>query len=296
MLTGLSAFPLTPMNENQIDEPAYKKLIHQLATNTVDSICTLGSTGNYMYLSRAERAKIVNLTVEQAEGIPVIVGIGALRVKEVLLLAEDAQQAGASAVLLAPVSYQELSESEVFDLYKTVNAELSIPLCVYDNPRTTHFSFTDELLGEIAQLSKVRSIKIPPVPLDLTAAKNRILKLRTTIPAHVSLGISGDASAAIALNAGCDTWYSVTAGLFPQTALAITRAAQAKNMALTLQLSQRLDDLWSFFAQYGSLRVIATAAELLDFTQSPSLPLPLKTLQGNEREKLKQLLNQLELN
>ena len=67
-------------------------------------------------------------------------------------------------------------------------------------------------------------------------------------------------------------------------------------MALTLQLSQRLDDLWSFFAQYGSLRVIATAAELLDFTQSPSLPLPLKTLQGNEREKLKQLLNQLELN
>ena len=296
MLTGLSAFPLTPMNETHIDEPAYKKLIHQLAVNAVDSICTLGSTGNYMYLSRAERARIVNLTIEQAEGIPVIVGIGALRVKDVLLLAEDAQQAGARAVLLAPVSYQDLSDSEVFNLYETVNAELSIPLCVYDNPRTTHFSFSDELLGKIAHLSKVRSIKIPPVALDLTAAKHRIEKLRTAIPANVSLGISGDASAAIALNAGCDTWYSVTAGLFPQTALAITRTAQKGDTALTLQLSQQLDELWTFFSQYGSLRVIATAAELLGFTDSPNLPLPLKALQGEEREKLKQLLKKLELN
>lgn len=295
MLTGLSAFPLTPMNEVQIDEVAYKTLIQRLAANAVDSICTLGSTGNYMYLSRAERAKVTAWTIEKAETIPVIVGIGSLRVKDVLLFAEDAQRAGASAVLLAPVSYQELTESEVFNLYKLVNAELSIPLCVYDNPRTTHFSFTDELLEKIAQLSQVSSIKIPPVPADLTAAKHRIAALRSKIPAHVSLGISGDPFAATALHAGCDTWYSVTAGLFPQTALAITRAAQTENTALTMQLSQQLDGLWSFFTQYGSLRTIATAAEILGFTTSPSLPLPLKTLAKNEREKLKQLLKQLAL-
>lgn len=46
----------------------------------------------------------------------------------------------------------------------------------------------------------------------------------------------------------------------------------------------------------GRCQPHATAAELLNFTESPSLPLPLKALQGNEREKLKQLLNQLELN
>lgn len=296
MLTGLSAFPLTPMNETQIDESAYKKLIHRLVANSVDSICALGSTGNYMYLNRAERARATALTIEQAEHIPVIVGIGALLTKDVLLLAEDAQQAGASAVLLAPVSYQPLSNAEVFELYKTVNAELSIPLCVYDNPRTTHFSFTDELLGQIAHLSMVRSIKIPPVAADLTAAKDRISKLRAKIPTNVNLGISGDASAAVALNAGCDVWYSVTAGLFPQTALAVTRAAQAGDTALTLQLSQRLDELWAFFAQHGSLRVIATAAELLGFTESPNLPLPLKALWGEERRKLEQLLKKLELN
>lgn len=290
MLTGLSAFPLTPMNEMQIDEQAYGRLISQLVESEVDSICALGSTGSYVYLTRAERARVAALTVEQAEHIPVIVGIGALRLKEVLLLAEDAQQAGASALLLAPVSYQDLSEAEVFDLYKTVNAAISVPLCVYDNPRTTRFTFSDELLGEIAQLSHVRSIKIPPVPLDIESAKNRITRLRTMIPADVSIGISGDAYAAVGLSAGCDAWYSVTAGLFPKTALAITRAAQAGNTGHALQLSQQLDGLWGLFAQYGSLRVIATAAELLGFVESPCLPLPLQTLSGADRESLRLLL------
>ncbi len=66
--------------------------------------------------------------------------------------------------------------------------------------------------------------------------------------------------------------------LFPKTALAITRAAQAGNTGHALQLSQQLDGLWGLFAQYGSLRVIATAAELLGFVEFPCLPLPLQTL------------------
>lgn len=86
------------------------------------------------------------------------------------------------------------------------------------------------------------------------------------------------------MHAGCDTWYSVTVGLFPQTALTITRAAQTGNTALTVQLSQQLDGLWSFFTQYGSLRTIATAAEILGFTTSPSPPLPLKTLEKTQEK------------
>lgn len=39
-------------------------------------------------------------------GIPVVVGVGATRTSHVQALADDAQDAGASAVLLAPVSYQ----------------------------------------------------------------------------------------------------------------------------------------------------------------------------------------------
>ncbi len=49
MFTGLSAFPMTPMNENAIDEVAFVRLVERLVTAGVDSIGALGSTGNYAY-------------------------------------------------------------------------------------------------------------------------------------------------------------------------------------------------------------------------------------------------------
>lgn len=296
MFTGLSAFPLTPMNENAIDEAAFVRLVERLAAAGVDSIGALGSTGNYAYLTRAERARIARLAVEHAGDVPVIVGISALRTRDVLALAEDAEAAGASAVLLAPMSYQPLSEEEAFGLYEAVTARLSLPLCVYDNPGTTHFTFSDALHGRIAALPRVASIKIPGVPAEPAAARERVARLRGLIPPDVTIGVSGDAMAATGLNAGCEAWYSVIGGLFPETALAITHAARAGKGDEALRLSQRLEPLWALFRRHGgSLRVVATAAELLGLTEPPSLPLPLKTLEGQDRQALAALLQELEL-
>ena len=296
MFSGLSAFPLTPMDESGVDEAAFIRLIERLAVAGVDSIGALGSTGSYAYLSHAERARVAQLAVAHAGKVPVIIGIGALRTRDVLTLAEDAQKAGASAVLLAPMSYQKLPADEVFDHYEAVTRNLSVPLCVYDNPGTTHFEFTDELHGRIAQLPNVRSIKIPGVPADPAAAKARVERLRALIPAHVSIGVSGDAFGALGLNAGCEAWYSVIGGIFPKTTLAITRAAQAGNAQEATRLSQRLQPLWALFAQHGgSLRVVAAAAELMGLAAHPSLPLPLKALGGAGREQLATLIDTLEL-
>lgn len=295
MFSGLSAFPLTPLSETTIDEAAFARLVTRLADARVDSICALGSTGSYAYLTRAERARIAQRAVEHAGNVPVIVGIGALRTRDILNLAYDAQQAGASGVLLAPMSYQTLSEDEVFGLFEAVTRSLSVPLCVYDNPSTTHFEFSDALHGRIAHLPNIGSIKIPPVPTDPPAARARVERLRALVPAHVTIGVSGDASAAAGLLAGCDAWYSVIAGLFPEFCLAITRAAQAGNASGALQLSVQWAPLWALFQEYGSLRVTATAAELCGRVSAPCLPLPLRSLEGKARERVATLLEALDL-
>lgn len=295
MFSGLSAFPLTPLNETAIDEAAFVRLVERLAFAGVDSICALGSTGSYAYLTRAQRARIAQLAVRHAGDVPVMVGIGALRTRDVLDLAQDAQQAGARGVLLAPMSYQTLANDEVFGLFEAVTRSLSIPLCVYDNPRTTHFEFSDELHGRIAQLPNVASIKIPPVAADPGAARARVERLRAVIPAHVTIGVSGDASAANGLLAGCDAWYSVIAGLFPQAALAITCAVRAGKAQKARELSDRLAPLWGLFSQFGSVRVIAAAAELGGLVAARSLPLPLRSLEGDARQRLHAVLDELDL-
>lgn len=296
MFTGLCAFPITPLNEAGIDVAAFVTLINRLVNARVDSIGVLGSTGSYAYLSRRERQQLISVALEHAGHIPVMVGIGALRTRDVLLLAEDAQMAGAQGVLLPPMSYQKLSDHEVFDLYKAVTYSLSIPLCVYDNPNTTQFTFSDELHAKIAQLPHVASIKIPAVSQNVDAAQQRIHHLRAGLPAEVTIGISGDPSAATGLLAGCEAWYSVIGGLFPHTALALTRSAQAGDPLETARLSNQLAPLWTLFQRFGSLRVMGTAAELCGLATGPCLPLPVQPLRGADRHHLQGILSHLSLN
>ena len=293
MFTGLSAFPLTPTTENGIDEAAFVRLVSRLAGAGVDSIGALGSTGGYAYLSREQRARAARAAVEAAGTTPVIVGIGALSTRQVLDLATDAQAAGAAAVLLAPMTYQPLTDHEVFGLYETVTAELEIPLVVYDNPGTTHVTFSDELHGRIAALPNIGSIKIPGIAADNAAA--RIAGLRAMVPSHVTIGVSGDWLAAVGLVGGADAWYSVLGGLFPETALAITRAVQSGDAPAAVAASDRLEPLWALFRQFGSLRVMSAAAETLGLVNSPNLPLPLLGLDPAARGELEAALTALGL-
>jgi len=293
MFTGLSAFPLTPTDENGIDESAFVGLVSRLAAAGVDSIGALGSTGGYAYLSRDERARAARLAVEAAGTTPVIVGIGALRTRHVLEHAEDAQSAGAAAVLLAPMTYQRLTDDEVFGLYDDVTARLTIPLVVYDNPGTTHVTFSEELHGRIAALPNIGSIKIPGIAAD--AASARLAALRAVVPPHVTIGISGDWLASGGLIGGADAWYSVLAGLFPGVALKIARAALAGDSATATSAAERLEPLWVLFREHGSLRVISGAAEALHLVATPNLPRPLRGLDSAARRELESALRGLGL-
>ncbi len=294
--SGLCAFPLTPLKDGEPDEEAVVRIVGRAVSAGVDSLGVLGSTGVYPYLNRRERAAVARRAVDAAGSTPVMVGIGALRTRDVCLLAEDAQNAGASAVLLAPVSYHSLTEDEVFHLYRTVSASLSVPLCLYDNPGTTKFTFSDELYRRIAELPMVYSIKIPGISPEMETARARVATLRKMLPPDVTIGISGDSFAATGLIAGCDLWYSVIGGLFPRTALAIARSVRMGEGEEAMRLSRRLGPLWTLFQRYGgSLRVIATAAEVVGFAASPSLPLPLTSIEGEERRELALLLERLDV-
>jgi dihydrodipicolinate synthase/N-acetylneuraminate lyase len=248
-----------------------------------------------MYLDRDERRRVARVAIENAGPVPVMVGIGALRTSQVRALADDAQDAGASAVLLAPVTYQTLTDDEVFGLFEDVTANLSVPLVVYDNPATTHVSFTDDLYARVGALPRVASIKIPGVPADPSQAEARVRQIRDRIPSGVTVGVSGDSVAATGLNAGCDAWYSVIGGTLPVPALTITRAAQAGDRAAATAESQRLRPLWSLFAAHGSLRVTAAIAEDLGLAPVDSLPRPVRGLDADARARVAAALDELQL-
>ncbi|TKB02016.1 dihydrodipicolinate synthase family protein [Alteromonas portus] len=317
MFTGLSAFPITPFKQETIDYKAFQGLVDNLASANVDSICAIGSTGLYPYLTREEKYNVVKLAVNHAQGIPVMAGVGALRTYDVLKNVEAVQQAGVNAVLLAPVSYQVLNEDEVYGLYETVSHEVSVPICVYENPRVTNFTFSDDLYRRIGKLPNIGAIKIPGSPfatfaknsMDNSASKGisptlasnsegarRLSSLREIMPANIAIGVSGDSFGAAGMSEGCDLWLSVIGGIFPRTVTRIIDAAHSGNVVDAQAQSQALSGIWSMFARNGGgLRVVAAAAEILGYCETPSLPAPFLPIAKKEYSELEHIITELSL-
>ena len=293
MFKGLSAFPLTPLVRGEIEEKSFITLIENLAYAGVNSIGALGSTGSYAYLTREQRYRATKLAISAAAGIPVMTSIGNVSTEEVLRLAEDAQKAGVSGLLLAPLSYQKLRSDEVFRLFERVTTELSVPLCIYDNAATSGFKFTDDLLVALSYLNNVGSIKLGDFPVEPSAAQQRISSLKSRVSEGVTIGISGDVQSAAGLIAGCDVWYSVLGGLFPHYCLRLTQAALRGDESEAHLLNMALEPLWVFYRRHGSLRVIAAVAEIMETVPAPCLPFPLQSLDGIERASLEEVLEQL---
>lgn len=294
LLKGLSAFPITPSDrDGRVDLVGLRRLVARLCTAEVDSIGLLGSTGSYAYLSRSERRRALDAALEEAGGtVPILVGVGALRTDEAVRLAQDARAAGAAAGLLAPVSYTPLTEDEVFEHFATVARDGGLPLCIYDNPGTTHFRFSPALVGRLSALPEMIAVKSPaPEP---PAVAQHLAELRGLVPEGFSLGYSGDWNSVEALIAGGDAWYSVVAGLFPQVSLAMVRAVQSGDIAQARVMNKRLEPLWSLFKAFSSLRVIYASADLLEICRAEP-PRPILPLNDAARRRVAEVLNRLDL-
>ncbi len=282
-LLGLIAFPITPMDaDGRVDTAALRRLVRRLVEAEVDAVGVLGSTGSYPYLSRDERRRALDAALAEVDGrAPVIAGIGALRTDAVLHLAKDARDAGAQGGLLAPVSYTPLLEDEVYALFETVTGAVDLPLIVYNNPGTTHFSVSNALIARLSRLPQVVAVKNPaPEPADAKAA---IAALRAEVPPGFSVGYSTDWNATEALIAGGDAWYSVAAGLFPARCMAIRRAVARGGASEARRFDAALAPLWDLFRTHTSLRVIYAAANQLGLTDAHP-PLPIQPL-GDEAQR-----------
>lgn len=270
---GLSAFPLTPADEDGVvDVDALSGLIERLDAAEVDTIGLLGSTGSYAYLSRSERLRAVEAAAVTLKGRrPLIVGVGALRTDQSVALARDAETGGADALLLAPVSYAPLTQEEAYHHFAAVAGSTSLPLCIYNNPSTTHFSFGDELLVRLAYIPNIRAVKMPLLP-DM-AFSQELERLRPRLGEGFSIGYSGDWGASQAILQGADCWYSVIGGLLPVPSLRLLRAAQAGDAAEVQRVEESFEPLWSLFREFGGYRVVYAAANLLSLTyRQPPLP------------------------
>lgn len=278
LFNGLSAFPITPCDDNGVvDTDALSILVSRLAVAGVSSAGVLGSTGTYAYLNETQRQRAAQAAIDAGRGsLPVIIGVGALSTREAVSLAQHAATQGADGLLIAPISYTPLTEEEIYQHYCAIAAAADIPICIYNNPGTTHVHFSLDLLARLSHLPNVQAVKMPlPADGDYVGA---LQTLKAALPDDIIIGYSGDWGCVDGLIAGANSWFSVLAGTLPGLGAHIMAAISESDIEGAKQCDAELTPLWDLFKRFGSLRVVYALCNHMGLTQAqpprPILPLP----------------------
>jgi 4-hydroxy-tetrahydrodipicolinate synthase len=283
---GIIAYPITPFTrEGQVDLPLFCDLVEKLVQNGADGIAPLGSTGVLPYLSDEEREQLTEATLKQVGGrLPTLVGVSSLTTERTIYHARFAQQAGATAVMIIPMSYWKLTEEEIFRHYEKVGSALSIPIMAYNNPATGGLDMSAAFLKRLLEIPNVTMIK------ESTGDVQRMHVLKDKLGEEVAFFNGSNSLALSAFAAGASGWCTAAANLIPELTLALYReAVENNNLATAQEVFYQQFELLQFIVAKGLPRAIQAGLQLLG-QDAGTLRAPLQPLTTAEKEQLAQLL------
>jgi len=133
MLRGALAAALTPLRDDgaALDEEAFRPYAEFLAGAGLDGTLALGTTGEGILLSAAERRRAAEFFIDGP--LPVIVHCGAQTTAETVALAEHAAGAGAAGVAVISPPYFALDDEALLGhLSAAARAAGEVPFYVYE--------------------------------------------------------------------------------------------------------------------------------------------------------------------
>ncbi|WET50114.1 dihydrodipicolinate synthase family protein [Chryseobacterium indologenes] len=285
---GIIAYPITPFDENEkVDIPLFKHLVERLITSGSHGIAPLGSTGVMPYLSDEEKEEVTEATLQQVKGrIPTLVGVSNLTTEKTIHHAQFAENAGADAVMIIPMSYWKLTDDEIVAHYDAVACKISIPIMAYNNPATSGVDMSPSLLKRLLEIPNVTMIK------ESTGDIQRMHYLRRELGEEVAFYNGSNPLALAAFSAGARGWCTAAPNLIPELTINLYKAVEEGNLEKAKTVFYQQFDLLKFIVSKGLPRAVKSGLNILG-EDGGNLRSPLKPLHEKDTEELRNIIQTL---
>ena len=168
MLRGALAAALTPLRDDgaALDEEAFRPYVGFLAAAGLDGTLVLGTTGEGILLSAAERRRAAELFLEGS--LPVIVHCGAQTTAETAALAEHAAGAGAAGVAVISPPYFALDDDALLEhLIAAARAAGEVPFYVYEFKARSGYAVPVHVVEQLRERApNLAGLKVSDKPFD----------------------------------------------------------------------------------------------------------------------------------
>ncbi len=161
MFTGVGTALVTPFTKSgALDEPAIKRLARRQIDGGVHFLVPCGTTGETPTLSDAERARVVELVLEEARGqVPVMAGAGGYDTKEVVRLAREMAKVGVQGLLSVTPYYNKPTPEGLYAHYSAVAEATPLPIMLYNVPGRTGCNIEAGTMAKLATIPHIIGVK-----------------------------------------------------------------------------------------------------------------------------------------
>ncbi|WP_456329518.1 4-hydroxy-tetrahydrodipicolinate synthase [Archaeoglobus sp.] len=287
MFEGVIPAMVTPFKEDfSVDYEGIARNLDYLEKH-VNALVPAGTTGEAATLSYEEHIEVVRYVAETSK-LPVIGGAGSNSTREALYLAKEVEKAGADAAMLVTPYYNKPNQEGLYQHYKTVASEVSIPIIVYNVPSRTGINTTPELVRRLAEIDNIVAIK------EASGNLKQISEIIRTTPDDFAL-LSGDDFLTLPiLCLGGTGVISVAANVAPHLMKEMYEAFKKGDMKKAVEIHHKLTPLFDVLFIDTNPIPVKKALELMGLAAGKPR-LPLVELSEEKTEKVRQVLKNLEL-
>ena len=286
---GVFPYLVSPIGDDGgVMDEVLAALVEHLIGAGVHGLTPLGSTGEFAYLSFAQKRRVVEVTLEAAAGrVPVVAGVAATTTADAIEQATAWRKLGCSGILAILEAYFPVPDSGVVAYFGAIADAVDCPIVLYTNPQ---FQRADLSLGAIRQLTErhgnIRYLK------DASTNTGRLLSIMNDVPDLAIFSASAHVPACVMLLGGCG-WMAGPACLIPHQSARLYELCQAGRWADAMALQRPLWRLNQLFARHALAACIKGGLELQGFAVGAPLP-PQAALDEAGRAELRAVLDALE--
>ncbi len=257
--------PVKPSGE--IDDEVLARLCDDLIGAGVHGLAPLGSTGEFAYLSAAQRRRVVAVTIEAARGrVPVVAGVASTTTADAVAQAREYAKMGADGILAILEAYFPIADDGVHAYFKAIGEAVDRPVVLYTNP---NFQRSDLSLPVIEKLSRVPTIRYLK---DASTNTGRLLSILNRVEGRMQVFAASSHVPACVMLIGGVGWMAGPACVAPRQSVELYELCRRGDWAGAMAKQRPLWALNQAFAKYNLAACIKGGLALQGYAVGDPLP------------------------
>jgi 4-hydroxy-tetrahydrodipicolinate synthase len=234
--TGVGTALITPFTRSgELDEAAVRRLARRQIDAGVHFLCPCGTTGENPTLSDAERLRIVEIVVDEANGkVPVLAGAGGYDTRDVIHTGGEMARRGAAGFLSVTPYYNKPTQEGLYQHYRAFAESTPLPIVVYNVPGRTGVNVEVSTLVRLAQIQNIVGVK------EASGNVAQMCEICRAVPADFIV-LSGDDALTLPLMAvGGHGIISVASNEIPAEMVEMVQHAERNDFAAARAVHARI--------------------------------------------------------